>query len=410
MEWYDFSVYALFAIYIAQSAFANGDGVSALIHAFLAFGVGFVVRPIGALVLGAYADRAGRKAALTLSLGVMALGTLLIAIAPSYAAIGLGAPLLVMCGRLLQGFSAGGEIGGAASFLVEHAPAAQRGRFAAWLQSSMAISNILGAGVAAGLSFLLTPQQIADWGWRVPFVIGLAIAPVGLWLRATVRETPAFEAERRRMARPGPGLIDKLREVVAGEWRALLQAVGLSIVWIVAVYTLVIYMPTYAQRSLGFTAREAFTASVIGNVVMALVCLVSGRLSDRIGRRRMLSCGALLLLFLPLPVLGWLVRDDGVAALVIGQTVFCAGVAVFSGVAPAAVAELFPTRLRSTGVALAYNVAATMFGGFAPALLTFLTDRLHSPMAPAVYVMSAAVISLLTLATMRGDTGEGQRP
>lgn len=406
LEWYDFSVYAFFAIYISRNVFPNQGGAGALINAFLIYGVAFVARPVGAVLLGAYGDRSGRRAALTLSLILMAAGSLCIAVAPPYAVIGLGAPLLILCGRLLQGLSAGGEIGGAVSFLVEHAPPERRGAYAAWLQSSMGVSNILGALTGATLSTLLTPEQLGSWGWRIPFVLGLSVAPVGLWLRASLEETPAFEAAERERQQTAGGpqhLMTSLRDVFVERPGALAIAAGISIVWVVAVYTLLLYMPTYMQRTLGFTPSQAFTASVVGNFAMAIGCVVAGRVSDRVGRVLTVRVGALLLLVATYPVLAWVVSVRTVTALFIGQTLFCAIVSVFTGSVPAVLASLFPARLRSTGVSLTYNFAAVVFGGFAPAVLTFLTESTHNTMAPAFYVVAAAAVSLVALAFVSRD-------
>jgi len=398
LEWYDFSVYAFFAIYISRNVFVDAGGASALINAFLVYGVAFIARPVGAVLLGAYADRSGRRAALTLSLMLMATGSLCIAVAPPYGVIGIGAPLLILCGRLLQGLSAGGEIGGAVSFLVEHAPPERRGGYAAWLQASMGVSNILGALTGATLSALLTPEQLTSWGWRIPFALGLSVAPVGLWLRASLEETPAFEAAQRERAAERTSMLTSLREVFAEEPRALCIGAGISIVWVIAVYTLLLYLPTYMQRTLGFTPSEAFTASVVGNVVMALGCVAAGRISDVIGRLRTVRIGTLLLLLATYPVLTWIVETRTVTALFVGQTVFCAIVSVFTGSVPAVLASLFPPRSRATGVSLTYNFAAVVFGGFAPAVLTFLTETTHNTMAPAFYVVAAAIVSLIALA------------
>ena len=395
LEWYDFSVYAFFAIYISRNVFVDTGGAAALINAFLIYGVAFVARPVGAVVLGAYADRSGRRAALTLSLILMAAGSLCIAVAPPYAVIGIGAPLLILCGRLLQGLSAGGEIGGAVSFLVEHAPPERRGAYAAWLQSSMGVSNILGALTGTTLTAILTPEQLASWGWRVPFILGLSVAPVGLWLRATLEETPAFEHEGADRPKH---LLTSLRDVFVERPQALAIAAGVSIVWVVSVYTLLLYMPTYVQRTLGFSPSAAFTASMVGNIAMVLGCIFAGRISDRIGRLLTVRIGTVLLLVTTYPVLAWVVSAKTVTALFIGQTLFCAMVSVFTGSVPAVLAALFPARLRSTGVSLTYNFAAVVFGGFAPAVLTFLTETTHNTMAPAFYVVAAATVSLIALA------------
>src|ERR1700685_2734934 len=253
LEWYDFSVYALFAIYIAANFFPRSDPGLDLVKTFLVFGLGFVIRPLGAVLIGVYADRAGRKAALTLTILIMAGGTLIIALAPSFALIGIGAPWLLLAGRMLQGCSAGGEIGSATAFLVEHAPAAKRGRYAAWLQASMGMSNILGALVAFSIATLLPAAKIVAWGWRIPFLVGLLIVPVGVYLRRTLDETPQFRAESRQH-RDGPDRATPLALVFRDYSRSLLVGMGISILWAVAVYVLLIFMPVLAQKAFGFTA------------------------------------------------------------------------------------------------------------------------------------------------------------
>jgi MHS family proline/betaine transporter-like MFS transporter len=393
LEWYDFTVYALFATYIANSFFPSHDPGAALVKTFLTFGAGFVIRPVGAAVIGAYGDRAGRKAALMLTIWVMAAGTLLIAAAPDYAAIGVAAPWLLLLGRLLQGFSAGGEIGSASAFLAESAADGARGRLAAWQEATMGMSNILGALVAFTVSTLLSPAQLQQWGWRVPFLVGLLIAPAGLLLRRSLRETAEFESERIRHRSVTP-----LRSAFGEKGAALLVGFGLSIPWAVGVYVLNIYTPVYVQHAFGFTAQQAFAASLIGNVFFVLTCLAAGRLSDRLGRSTILSAGVLALLIAVLPLYLWLQAQPTAGVLIMVQSCFCIMVATFVGVAPAALADLFPTSVRATGISLVYNGAFVIFGGFAPAILTWFTQQAHgSAMAPAGYVMCAALIGLATV-------------
>jgi MFS transporter, MHS family, proline/betaine transporter len=406
LEWYDFSVYAFLAIYISRTVFVDTGDASALIKAFLVYGVAFIARPVGAVLLGAYADRSGRRAALTFALILMAAGSLCIAIVPSYAVIGIGAPLLILCGRLLQGLSAGGEIGGAVSFLVEHAPPQKRGAYASWLQASMSVSNILGALTGVALTAALTSDQLGSWGWRIPFFLGLSVAPVGLWLRASLEETPVFVAAEREQGSQTRHLLSSLRDVFVEQPKALAIGAGISIIWVIAVYTLLLYMPTYVQRSLGFGPSAAFGASVVGNIVGAVGCVMSGRISDRIGRLFMVRLGTVLLLLTTYPILGWVISTRTVAALFIGQTLFCAVVAVLVGSVPAVLASLFPPRLRSTGVSLTYNFAAVVFGGMAPAMLTFLTESTHTIKAPAFYVVAAAAVSLFALAFVPRSSAE----
>jgi MHS family proline/betaine transporter-like MFS transporter len=397
LEWYDFTIYVLFAAHIARNFFPGGDASSELVKSFLAFGVGFLVRPLGAIVIGLYSDRAGRKAALMLTIGLMAIGTLVIAVAPTYAVLGIGAPLLILVGRVLQGFSAGGEIGGAAAFLVEHAPAGRRGQYAAWLQASMAASNILGALVALAVGAVLTQAQIGEWGWRIPFAVGLVIAPVGLWLRRGLDETPVFAA-----AEPAP-IGAPLMVLFRRHPRRLLCAFAISVLWAVCVYALVIYMPVHVQRTLGFSGSQAFTASLVGNVLLAASCFVSGGLADRVGRRRLLlAAGAMLSVGAPLLMIA-LQSHPTTMVLIAVQASFCILVGLFSGAVPAALSQLFPTAIRATGVAIAYNAAVTVFGGFAPALLAALAAGPAGALAPAFYVTAAGIVALVGLAALPKD-------
>jgi MHS family proline/betaine transporter-like MFS transporter len=349
------------------------------------------------LVLGSYGDRAGRKAALTLTIMLMAVGTLLIAAAPPYAAIGVGAPLLIVCGRVLQGFSAGGEVGGATAFLVEHAPEGKRGQYASWLQASMGISNLLGALVATLVTTLLTEQQVGEWGWRVPFIIGLAIAPVGLWMRRALDETPHFREEQARQERQGDHVKAPLLAVLRNYPKELLTGLCMSVLWAVGPYALIIFMPIYVQKSLGFSSSQAFTAALVGNLFLIGGCVFSGTLSDRYGRRTVLRAAALILLIAVYPLMMWLKATHTLGALIVVQSLFCLMVAMYVGVAPAALSEVFPTAVRSSGMSLSYNTAVTVLGGFAPAILTWITYTTGVAFAPALYVMGACVVALVAL-------------
>ncbi|MCW0208853.1 Proline/betaine transporter [Achromobacter veterisilvae] len=400
LEWYDFTVYALFAVYIGQNFFKDANPTVQLMTSFLAFGLGFVVRPLGALVLGSYGDRAGRKATLTLTIMLMALGTLLIAAAPPYAAIGVGAPLLIVCGRVLQGFSAGGEVGGATAFLVEHAPEGKRGQYASWLQASMGISNLLGALVATLVTTLLTEQQVGEWGWRIPFIIGLAIAPVGLWMRAALDETPHFREEQERQARQNARVKAPLLAVIRNYPKELLTGLCMSVLWAVGPYALIIFMPIYVQKSMGFTSSQAFLAALVGNLFLTGGCVFSGTLSDRYGRRNLLRAAALVLLIAVYPLMMWLQASHTQMTLIVVQSLFCLMVAMYVGVAPAALSEVFPTAVRSSGMSLTYNTAVTVLGGFAPAILTWITYTTGVAFAPALYVMGASIVALVALTVL----------
>jgi MHS family proline/betaine transporter-like MFS transporter len=400
LEWYDFAVYASFAIYIGANVFPRSAPGADLIKAFLVFGLGFVIRPLGAIVIGLYGDRAGRKAALTVTVLVMACGTLIIALTPSYAAIGMGAPLLLVGGRVLQGFSAGGEIGSAAAFLVEHAPSGKKARFAAWLQASMGMSNILGALVAFTVTALLPREEVERWGWRVPFFIGLLIAPVGLYLRRTLAETPAFRADAARLQ--GGRALAPLVSVFRENGVALLAGFGVSTLWAVAVYVLLIFMPVFVQRAFGFTASQAFGASLVENVVFVSGCFAFGTAADRIGHARVMALGATALLVGVLPLFVWLDSARSLPVLILVFAALGGMVANFTAVAPTLLSGLFPVAQRATGLSLMYNGAFTIFGGFAPAVLTWLTATARgSALAPAWYVEGAAAVAIAALAALR---------
>lgn len=403
LEWYDFAVYAAFAIYIGANFFPQGAPGAELIKAFLVFGLGFVIRPLGAIVIGLYGDHAGRKAALTLTILVMACGTLVIAVAPSYAAIGLGAPVLLIGGRVLQGFSAGGEIGSAAAFLVEHAPAGKKARFTAWLQASMGMSNILGALVAFAVTASLPREEVVRWGWRVPFVIGLSIAPVGLYLRRALAETPAFRAQAPRLERVRAVL--PLVQVFRDHASALLIGFGISTLWAVAVYVLLIFLPVFVQRAFGFSASQAFGASLVENVVFVSGCFAFGAAADRVGTVRVMTWGAVAVLVGVVPLFFWLDTARSMPVLIVVVAVLGGIVSSFVGLAPTLLSGLFPVAQRATGLSLVYNAAFTIFGGFAPAALTWLTTTVAgSALAPAWYVEFAAVAALVALMAMREST------
>jgi MFS transporter, MHS family, proline/betaine transporter len=354
------------------------------------FGLGFVVRPLGAVLIGSYGDRAGRKAALTLTILVMAGGTLLIAIAPSYATIGLGAPLILLAGRLLQGFSAGGEIGSATAFLVEHAPPERKALFTAWLQGSMGMSNILGASVAFTVTTLLPKAEIIHWGWRLPFFLGLAIVPIGFYLRRTLQETPVFREEVAAVRAARLPVTRVLREHPL----ELAAGLGVSILWAAAVYVLLIFMPIYLQRTLGFTEAQAYGGSLLENGVFVAGCFLFGALADRIGARKVQIFGTVAMLVAVLPLLWWLeqARTPGVLWPVL--TAFGVLAASYTGVAPTTLSNMFPARVRVTGVSLAYNLAFTVFGGFAPPAILAATSAGYV-LAPAWYVAFAAVPALV---------------
>lgn len=386
LEWYDFLVYALLAQTIGKLFFPAESELSSLLLSMATFGVGLVMRPVGAFVLGMYADRVGRKAALSLAIFIMALGTGLIAVAPPYETIGIWAPLLIVFARLLQGFSCGGELGGAIALLAENAPERRRGLHASWQAVSQAAGFLLGAVVTMTVTLLMTPVQIESGGWRWPFVFGLLIAPVGLYIRSKLDEPELF-LKARDEAR-SVAVADTLQH----EGRPALLALGVSVLYVVSAYVLFVYMPTFAVRQLQLPFSSALLATVVA-ACLALVCTpVAAAISDRIGRKPMLQLATLAYLLLTYPAFVMLTAWPSVALLTVVQSGFAVLMSLYGGPVVSVLAELFPTRLRSTAVALAYNLVA-MVGGFAPFIVTWLIAATGDPRAPAFYVIGAAVIS-----------------
>lgn len=387
-EWFDFMVYGFFAITIGQLFFPTGNELTSLLLSVATFGVGFVVRPIGGILIGMYSDRVGRKAALSLTILLMAGGTALIGIAPTYEQAGILAPIIIILARLMQGFSAGGEMGSATAFLTEHAPAHQKGYYASWIQSSIGFAVVLGAAAGTVLTLWLTPAEVKDWGWRIPFLLGILIGPIGFYIRSNVDETPAFLATTEKVKRP-------FREVLTHFPRETFTTFSMVILWTVCIYVLLFYMPTYAVKTLKMPQSMSFIAGVVGGLIITVLSPFVGALSDRIGRKKILAVSSGGILLLAYPMFALVVSAPTQTNLIVFQTVFGILIAGYTGPILAAFSEIFPTRVLSTGLSVAYNVAVMTFGGFASLILTWLIATTGSAMAPALYVIAAAAVSFL---------------
>ncbi|MFS8973414.1 MFS transporter [Cupriavidus necator] len=388
LEWFDFTVYSFFAVIIAKLFFPTGNDLSSLLLAVATFGVGFFMRPVGGIVLGIYADRVGRKAALSMTILLMALGTTLIGIAPTYDQVGIFAPLLIVVARLMQGFSAGGEMGGATAFLTEYAPARQRAYYSSWIQASIGVAVLLGAAVGTFVTSSLSTEALNSWGWRLPFLLGIVIGPVGYYIRHHLDETPTFRDNTERADSP-------LKEIVQAYPRETLASFSMVILWTVCTYVLLFYMPTYAVKVLKVPQADGFIAGMAGGCAIMLFAPLVGMLADRVGRRVLLSGSALLILALAWPMFAYINHVPTLSSLLVFQLVFGVLIATYTGPILAAFSELFPARVLSTGLSVAYNFAVTIFGGFASFIITWLIATTGSSMAPAIYVMIAAAISLV---------------
>lgn len=390
LEIFDFVAYGIFAIPIAKTFFPAGSDLVSLILAFLTFGVGFLARPVGAFVLGAYADRVGRKNALSLTLLLMALGTLIPAICPSYASIGIAAPIIVVCGRLLQGFSAGGEIGGTVAMLVENAPPTRRGFYASFQQMTQGAGILLAGILGMILTTVFTQQQVVDGVWRIAFAFGLLIAPVGWYIRRSVEETPVFEAEKHRHVPVSIGTL------VRSYWPGLLAGIGVMVFWTIATYVSN-YLSTYAVRELKLTLMESYAGQLCYGITTVIACPLVGRLADRVGPHKPMFFGAGVAAIIAYPLFKILAAQPNVGMLIAVQVVIAILLSCYAAAASLVLARIFPTRLRATGVSLAYAVGVTVFGGFTPMIVTALIGATQDKLIVGVYLSVAALISCLTL-------------
>ena len=402
LEWYDFAVYAFLATVLARIFFPAGDELSALLATFAVFGVGFVVRPLGAVIIGRLADRRGRKIALSLTIILMALGTVMIGLLPSYESIGVGASALLVAARLLQGFSAGGEWGSSTAFMVEWAPPNRRGLFGSLQQASVAGGFLLGSLTAASLSHWLGPDALEDWGWRVPFLFGGILGPIGLYMRRKLDETPSFKAAVQERTEPG------VSSALQG-WSLAARAFGFTVLWTTAYYIFLSYMPTFLQQHVGLDRTQALWSNTLSLMVLVVAVPVAGALSDRIGRKPLLlaSCAAFVLL--PYPLFAMLLSNPSLPTVIAVQLLFALAIALFSGAGPAAIAEIFPTRIRATWMSIGYSVSVVVFGGFAPYVATWLIARTGSPLAPTWYVIGAAIVTAVTIATQKETAHDALR-
>jgi MFS family permease len=348
------------------------------------------MRPVGGVLIGLYADRRGRKAALQLIILLMTIATAMIAFAPTYAAIGIAAPAIMVLARLLQGAATGGEFASATAFLIESSPPERRGFFGSLQMVGQSIAALSGATAGMLVTQGLTPEQIDAWGWRLPFLFGLLIGPVGLWMRRHLSETEEFVAASQDETQH-LGLIAVLREHL----RDVLVCFGLVVSATIMFYVVLIYMPTYAKTQLNIPLKDAFTAQVAGLIFLTVLIPLFGILSDRIGRRAVLMLAALLYLVLTYPMMAWMLAEPSLIRLAIMQVALCSAIAVGFGAISTALAEQFPVRQRSTGLALAYNMAVMIFGGFAQLIVTWLIKETGSLLAPSFYVMFGATVGLV---------------
>ncbi|MEU7553692.1 MFS transporter [Streptomyces sp. NPDC044571] len=411
VEWYEFGVYGCFATVIAANFFTPAGsgaapGAEALVATYASFALAFFFRPLGAVVFGRLGDRFGRRATLVLVVGLMTFATTMIGLLPTRAAIGAAAPWLLTLLRILQGLSAGGEFGGAVSLMTEYAPVGRRGLYGAWQSFTVALGLLTGAGTAACLASVLPAGALHAWGWRIPFLLALPLGAVALWLRTALEEPPAASAggaspAAPRAAPPPPDPAEPNRPGELG--RAVVLGIGRVMGWCAAGYTFLVVLPSYLQATLGTSVREALLVTAVAQLGFAASILPAGMLSDRIGRRPVMLGGALCVVVLAFPLLQ-LIRSPGGSPWLRAGAVLLAGavVGLMAGPGPAMLAEMFPRRVRCTGLGVAYALANAVFSGCAGLVITALTARTGNTGIPAYYAAGACAVSCLALLTLGG--------
>ncbi|WP_372381078.1 glycine betaine/L-proline transporter ProP [Xanthomonas sp. NCPPB 1754] len=405
MEWFDFGVYGYLAVTLGQVFFPASSPTAQLIATFATFTVAFLVRPIGGMVFGPLGDRYGRQKVLAATMILMALGTFSIGLIPAYERIGLWAPALLLLARLLQGFSTGGEYGGAATFIAEYATDRNRGLMGSWLEFGTLGGYIAGAATVTALHMSVTPAQMLDWGWRVPFLIAGPLGLLGLYMRMKLEETPAFRAyteqsEQRERQTAAQGLTTLLRL----HWPQLLKCVGLVLVFNVTDYMLLTYMPSYLSVTMGYAESKGLLLIILVMLVMMPLNIVGGIFSDKLGRRPMIigACIALFALAIPCLLLVGSGNDGLIFAglMLLGLALVC-----FTSSMPSTLPALFYTPVRYSALSIAFNVSVSLFGGTTPLVTAWLVERTGDPLVPAYYLMGAAAIGLVTMLFVRETAG-----
>ncbi|KOC89317.1 MFS transporter [Winslowiella iniecta] len=384
LEWFDIAVYGFFANYIAHAFFPTEDASVSLLLALGSFGVSFLIRPLGAVVLGAYADREGRKKALLVSISLMLLGGAIITFMPTYATIGLAAPLLILLARLIQGFSAGGEFGSSTAFLVEHFPE-RKAFIASWQFATQGASTLMASAFGLGLTYWLSEAQIQEWGWRIPFAFGLIIGPVGLYIRRHLHEPASFKPQRDNPRTPLKTLAGRQKEL-------LLLAIGLMVIS-TAINYMLNYVPTWATKNLYLPGSVAFTATLIAGVILTVVTPLMGLWAEKIGRMPLMWGSLILLVITIYPAFSMVVNHTTPLTLILLVGWMALLKSVYFSTVPSLMADLFPVETRASGMAISYNVAVTVFGGFAPLICSLLITATGTSLAPSYYLMLLALLS-----------------
>jgi MHS family proline/betaine transporter-like MFS transporter len=391
LEWYDIAVYGYFAVYISKAFFPNSDPTISLLLTLGTFALSFLTRPVGGVILGIYADRHGRKASLMISILLMTLGTLVIALMPAYASIGVAAPIAVIVARLVQGFSAGGEFGSSTAFLVEHAPK-RRGFIASWQFASQGMANLFASAFGIGLTLWMAPADLQSWGWRIPFLFGALVGPAGLYIRNRLQDATPPPAEKT---------VSPIREVLLYQKVRVVLGIG-ALAISTAINYLILYMPTYAVKTLNLPASVGFIATFAGAIVVTFLTPFAGMVSDRIGRTTHMITINVLLLISIFPAFLLLTKAPTPTIIIVAVFWIATLKSLYYGPLAALMSELLPAETRATGLGLGYNIGVMIFGGMGPVTMAWLGGfPAIGDLAPGYYLTLIGVLSLVALIVIR---------
>ncbi|KDP89026.1 MULTISPECIES: MFS transporter [Cupriavidus] len=397
LEMYDFMVYGFYAAAIAKTFFPSGNEFASLMLSLATFGAGFLMRPLGAIILGAYIDHHGRRKGLILTLVLMALGTLLIACVPGYASIGVAAPLLVLAGRLLQGFSAGVELGGVSVYLAEIAKPGKKGFYVAWQSASQQVAVIFAGLLGVVLHAMLSPEQMGEWGWRVPFLIGCLIVPFLFLIRRSLEETEEFKTRKHRPA------IREIYRSMLENWRIIVAGCMMVVMTTVSFYMITAYTPTFGKTVLKLDDVDNLIVTMCVGLSNFIWLPLMGALSDRVGRKPLLVIFTILTLLTAYPAVSWLVAEPSFGRLLMVELWLSFLYGSYNGAMVVTLTEVMPPAVRTAGFSLAYSLATALFGGFTPAISTYLIHSTGNKAAPGLWLMFAAACGLIaTLVIFRG--------
>ncbi|MDF9788440.1 MFS transporter [Polynucleobacter sphagniphilus] len=389
IEMYDFFLFGFYATYISKAFFPSDSEYASLMLTFATFGAGFLMRPLGAILLGGYIDRIGRRKGLVLTLGIMATGTAMVAFIPSYATIGLFAPLLVLVGRLLQGFSAGVELGGVSVYLSEMATPGHKGFYVSWQSASQQVAIIFSAALGYILNEFMSKEMVADWGWRIPFFIGCMIIPIVFQIRRSLQETEVFLAKKHH-----PSFKEILQSLVLN-WQLVLAGMMLIVMTTVSFYLITVYTPTFGKSVLKLTIVDSLIVTFAVGISNFFWLPIMGALSDRIGRWPIMGLFSALTLITAYPILSWLVGSPSFEHMLAVELWLSFLYGSYNGATVVALTEIIPSNIRTTGFSLAYSLATALFGGFTPLVSTWLIESTGDKAAPGYWMAMAGGLGLL---------------